>query len=270
MPYLPPVTIPADAFEKAEEKGKTVDFYAELTDEERIEEELPPREAVKSEPEPGKKPEPEPASETEDEPEPESDTAIESLFDEVARLREDIASAIGKPEPAPAAKEDELLQAAREHDDPVVSGMVERVEELTKQLAELQGATRVERIARQQAKDDADFEAVQKAYNIGGKPMTERHIEQVEDYILQHPDVGSRLSIEQITRVLFQDAVRVGAKPPPAKGPGDAANGDGPIVATIVDSGSPGGAAPERFKPRANETIESAISEAGKRFGWKR
>jgi len=111
---------------------------------------------------------------------------------------------------------------------------------------------------------------VQASYLIGGKPMTDAHCVKIEDYILDNPEVGRRLSIEQITRVVYPDAVRVTAKSPPAKGPGDAANGAGEPVATIVDRGGSTVATPGGFKPRPNESIQSAIDAYAASQGIKR
>jgi hypothetical protein len=271
MPNLPPLTIPHDAAAKAEEKAKETDFYAELTDEERAEEGLPPRETAKPEEEkPEAEPDKAPDAEPDEEPEPDSDEATEQLFEQIAGLREDIQSAIGKPTPeATKPEEDPLLKSALEHEDPVIRGLAERLKETQDRLAAHDNEAREARIERQTAKDDADFDAVQASYLIGGQPMTDKQVEQVEDFILQNPDVGRRLTIEQVTRVVFPDATKA-PKSPSAKGPGGSPNGNGPPVATIVTGGTSGGAAPGKFVPRANETIESAIQEAGKRFGWKR
>lgn len=270
MTVDPAFKLPADAGAKAEEKAKTVDHYADLTDEERAEEGLPPREPAKPESEPGKEAPLAPAKtpEAEPEPTPEDDAAIEALFEEVASLREDIGAALGKPEPAPETKEDALIKAAMEHDDPVVRGLAERLQQAEARLTETQNVARQERVERQLTRDDADFDAVQQSYLVAGQPMTDAQVEQVEDYILRNPEVGRRLSIEQVARVVFPDAVKRSATSPPAKGgPGDASTRNSPAVATIVDAGSTvGGGAPEKWKPRPNETIESAITEAGKRL----
>lgn len=287
MPELPRLTIPADAFAKADEKAKTVDHYADLSDEERAEEGLPPRETAKepakeaAKPDPEKqaetaKPEPEPEKKSEpegdDEGENEEDVDGTRLFEEIAGLREDIAASLGKPEPAATKKnEDPLLKAALEHDDEVVRGLAERLQKAEQRLEAREIEARESRIAAQTAKDDAEFDAVQSTYLIDGKPMTDEHVERVEKYILKNPDVGRSLSIEQLTRVVFPTATRAPKKPAPAKGPADSPNGDGSPVATIVDQGAgSGGTTGGAFKPRPNETIESAIAEAGKRFGWKR
>ena len=125
-------------------------------------------------------------------------------------------------------------------------------------------------MGRQLAKDDADFDALRQNYSVGGKPLGDAHVDAIEDFILKNPEVGSRLSIEQIARVVFPDAVKVGPKSSPARGPDDSSNGKGSQVATIVDEGSPGGAPAGPWKPRPNESDESAVQEAGKRFGWIR
>lgn len=268
MADLPAFTMPADAIEKIEAKSKGVDYYADLTDAEREEEGLPPREAPKPEAAPAPapaKPEPEP----EDDPEPESDEAIERLFEEVAGIREDIGAALGKPEPGKTeSNKDPLLEAALEHDDPVIRGLAERLQNAEGRLAARENEAREARINQQLSKDDAEFDAVQSVYAIGGKPMTDKQVEQVEEYILKNPELGRRLSIEQITRVVFPDATKV-AKAPPATGPGASPNGAAP-VATIVDVGASGGGTSEPFKPRPNETMESAVAEFARRTGWKR
>ena len=264
--------MPADAAEKSEEKAKQTDYYAELTDEERAAEGLPPRETAKADPAPGDKPEPKPEVEAEPEGGEEDEDAAERLFEEIADLRKEISASLGKAEPAPKKKEEDyLLEAALDHNDPVVRGLAERLQAAEKRLGDTESEMRGERIGRQLAKDEADFDAVQSSYAIGGKAMTDAQIEAVEDYVLKNPEVGSRLSIEQITRVVFPDAVKVGPKSPPAKGPGTRANGEGSPVATIVDEGSAGGAPAGPWKPRPNESVESAVQEAGRRlFGVKR
>lgn len=268
MPDLSTVTFPADAAEKAEAKGKTIDFYENLTDEERTEEGLPPREPVVPEPEPEPAPE---ADDDDEETDDGDDDATEKLFEEIAGLRQDLSASLGKSEPAPGKKEeDSLIAAALEHEDPVMRGFAERFQSAEKRLAEREAEAREERIGRQVAKDNADFDAVKSTYTIGGKSMSDAQIEMVENYISKNPEVGSRLSIEQLTRLVYPEAVKSASKPPSAKGPGGLGNGGGSTVATIVTEGSAGGAPSGPWKPRANETIESAVQEAGKRFGWRR
>jgi len=272
MPSLPPVTIPADAMDKANEKVKTVDYYADLTDEERAEEDLPPRETPKADAPPDDKPVvAKPAAAVDDE-EPEGDDALEGLFASIADLKETIDDRLGKPTPAKTEKEvDARLKAALESDDEETRYFAEQLQATNERIERIETAAQAERIARQTAKDDADFDAVQDSYLIGGKPMTDDQVDQVGKFIEANPEVGARLSIAQLTRVVFPDAVKA-PKSPPAKGPGDAkpVNGDGHPVATIVDAGATGGGGPTRFTPRANETIDSAVSQFAKDVGWKR
>ena len=72
------------------------------------------------------------------------------------------------------------------------------------------GAWGSEEIAELREQVDADFGAVKKSYTIGGKPMTDAHVEAIRNCILENPEVGSRLSIEQVARVVFPDAVKKG------------------------------------------------------------
>src|SRR3990170_2074329 len=254
---------PDDAAAKAEEKAKSTDFYANLTDDERAEEGLPPREAPKEAPKPAEERRPEPEGGDDEE----AAEAADLLLDEIAGLREDIHSALGEPRSGgPVEEGDELLAAALEHEDPVIRGLAERLQDTQKRLAATEADSREERAQRQLAKDSADFDAVKENYAIEGKPMTDAQIEQVEDYILKNPEVGRRLSIEQLTRVVFPGAARVGSRPAATKGPGDSANVKGSPVATIVDEGSSGGVPEGTWKPRPNETVESAVEEAGRRL----
>lgn len=274
MPNLPPISIPADAFEKADAKG--ADFYAELTDEERIEEGLPPRDPEKE----AEKPELEPKVDEADEDaanddgtndEVEDEAYSQRLFDEIAGLREDLGASLGKSESAPKPKaEDPLLAAALEHEDEVVRGIAERLQQAEQRLEARENEARESRIVNQIAKDDAEFDAVQGAYLIDGKPMSDKQVATVENFILKNPDAGRSLSIEQLTRAVFPTAARR-PRTPSANGPG-VQNGNGSPVATIVETGSSGGAPSGggAWKPRPNETIESAIADAGRRFGWKR
>jgi hypothetical protein len=250
--------LPADAAAVAEEKAKTTDFYADLTDEERAEEGLPPREAAPAtDPDPDPDPEPEP-----------DDDATGRLFDEIAGLRDELAAAVGKPEPKTEAQGDILLEAALDHDDPVVRGLAERLQKNEARLDAREVEARAERVTRQMAKDDSDFKAVQDSYQIGGKPMTDAHVDQVEKYLLNNKEVARHLSIEEATRRVFPQAERVGKPSSPERRP-KAAGGDG-ATATIVDSGSSGGAPAGSWQPRPNETIESAVEAFGRRVGWKR
>jgi len=272
MPAPSGTMIPPDAMDKANEKVKTVDYYADLTDEERAAEGLPPREPAK-EPAPAEKPPDEKPTEEEEETTAEDDDATLRLFEEVASLRKDLSDALEASETPPAAakKEDLVLKAALEHEDPVVRELAGRLRDAEKRQEALETDARAERIGRQRAKDEADFTAVQATHTIGGKPMTDEQVEMVEDYIVANPEVGSRLTIEQVTRVVFPNAVKIGPKAPPASaGPGDSRNGKGSPVATIVDEGSAGGATAGPWKPRPNESVESAVEAAAKRFGWKR
>lgn len=269
MPNPTAMSIPADAFDKSEAKVKAgTDYYAELTDEERVEEGLPPREEpkpeAKVEPEPEKKPEPVKAEPVADDEEPEDDD-IEAVFAEVAALREDLAAALGKPEPAKETpEEDPLIKAGLEHDDEVVQGLTKRLQQAEARLEATEKDAQAQRDSAQRAQDDKDFAAVQETYTIGGKPMTDAHVEKVERYILQNPEVGTRLSIEALTRVVFPDAVKSGKQASPAKGPDDLEPEKGPKVATIIDAGAGAGGGskqPTTFKPRPNETIESAMKQ---------
>jgi hypothetical protein len=271
--------IPPGAAEKAEETAKTRDYYAELTDEERAAEGLPPREPAKADAAPGEKP-PEEKPEVEEEKEEAEeesveaqDAATERLFEEIAGLREDIDSKLGKTEPAKTERQvDARLKAALESDDESIRFLAEQLQAANQRVEKVESDARAERIARQEIKDDADFDDVRANYTIGGKPMTKAHVEEVENYILKNPEVGSRLTIEEATLVVFKGAaVRAGPKSPPAKGPGGSVNGKGSSVATIVDEGSAGGVAAGPWKPRPNETIESAMKVAGERLlGVKR
>jgi hypothetical protein len=266
--------LPADVLEKSAEKAKTADYYDDLTDEERAEEGLPPRpeKAPAAEPAKPAAPAAEPAAkpdEPADEPEVEDNEAIDELFNEIAGLREDIGAALGTPEPAPEGKEDPLLAAAREHDDPVLKAMAARVEELTQQVTDLREHQRIDYVERQGQKDDADFNTVRAQYVIDGKPLTVAHRDQIEDWIMKHPEAGSRLSWPELVRVVHPEAVRATRRA--AKPPTDAAEPvNGSPVATIVDQGATASAAGSTWKPGPNETMETAIAEAGKRFGWKR
>jgi len=271
MPAPSGTMIPPDAMDKANEKVKTTDYYADLTDEERLAEGLPPREPAK-EPAPAEKPPEEKPVEEEEETPPEDDDATLRLFEEVASLRKDLGLSpeASEASPAEAKKDDEALKAMLEHEDPAIRYLAERLRDAEKRQEALETDARAERIGRQRAKDEADFTAVQATHTIGGKPMTDEQVEMVEDYIVANPEVGSRLTIEQITRVVFPNAVKVGPKTPPARGPGDSRNGKDSPVATIVDEGSAGGAPAGPWKPRPNESVESAVEAAAKRFGWKR
>lgn len=263
-----PVMMPPDAAEKAAEKAKTTDYYDNLTDAERAEEGLPPRETPNGKPEPAAKPDPDP--EPEPEPEPDEVEAVEDeaggrLFEEIASLREELTAAVGKTDPGPKVEEeDPLMVAALEHDDPVTRGLAERLQAAEKRLEAREAEARAERVSRQFAKDTADFDAVKASYTIGGKSMTKAQVEAVEDYMLNDKEAGRVLTIAEATLRVFPDAVKVGRKAAPAKENGSKA-------ATIVDEGSAGGASVGPWKPRPNETMESAVAEAGRRlFNAKR
>lgn len=276
-----PTMLPPDAFAKSEEAAKDRDYYANLTDEQRAEEGLPPLEKPAGDPPPETEPT---ETEPEEEESPDADEATGRLFDELAELRgqteamhEDLAARMGKPEPpATPSKQDELIEAALDHDDPVVRGMAEQLHAAQQQLAALTNEAKQQREARQLAKDTADFDDVKNSYTIDGKPMTDAQIEAVEDYLLepQNKEVARLLSIEEATRRVFPSAERVRTSPPPGKRPasrpGNGA-GEGGRTATIVDEGTSGGAPAGPWKPRNNETVESAVNEAGRRlFGVKR
>lgn len=265
--------IPADAMDKAEEKVKAgLDFYTELTDEEREEEGLPPREKPAETPPvetpPATEPEPKPDAD-EDEPETEPTDAAERLFAEIAELGAKIDAALGEKPPKTEQKRDERLEALLEHEDEDVRYLAEQMIQTKKDLAGIQDAERERIIGAQRVKDDADFAAVMKTYEIDGKPMSKEHRERVEDYMYDNPEAGVVLTIEEATLRVFPKAVRIGPKSPPATGPGDSSKaGKRPAVATIVDQGSTGGAPQGKWEPRPNETIESAVAAFGKSRGW--
>ena len=270
MPNLPPISLPADAAEKAAETAKDRDYYADLTDEERAEEDLPPRETAKPDTEAEKEAEQEKPGPGDDEDEDEDEEYDRKLYEEITGLRADINASLGTPETAKveAKAKDPLIDAALEHDDEVVRGLAERLQRAEQRLEAREAEAKTARTEVQLARDDADFDAVQAAYMIDGKPMTDAHVEQVEQFILKNPGAAS-LSIEQLTRAAFPNATKR-VRSASAKGPANQ-NGDGPAVATIVDQGAgSGGTTSEPWKPRPNETIESAIQAAGRRFNWKR
>jgi hypothetical protein len=282
MPNLPAFTMPRDAADKAEEAAKTRDTYADLTDEERADEDLPPRvkaDAAVEEPEkkpdaePEKKPEPKVVEEAvEEEEEVEDDpAAIERLFEEIAGINTKLDEALGEEKPAKTEKEADLrLKAALESDDPQTQYLAQQLQAANERLDRIENEATAERQSRQLAKDDAEFDAVQKNYLIDGQPMTDEQVEKVENYIIQNPDVGRRLSIEQLTRVVFPTAARAAKPAAPKPRPAGSTNGNGPAVATIVTEGSPGGAGAEAHKPGPYPSIESAVKAGGKAFGWTR
>lgn len=264
--------IPEGAFQASEEASKTRDYYSNLSDEEREAEGLPARERPADPP----PPEPEPADtdpdedDDQDEEVPE-DSATAALFDEISSLRQDLG--LGEPGEKPEASEDALVQAARDHEDPVVRGMAKRMEEAEAELASLRAAARDQVIGQQLAQDDADFDAVQAGYLIGGKPMTDKHVQMVENYLLRNKQVAMHLSIEEATRRVFPNAERAGTRTSPNGRPVNSGRtaGAGEPTATIVDVGTSGGAPEGPWKPRMGESVESAVAAAGARlFGVKR
>lgn len=276
MPNPTPFTMPDEAREKilATAAEDTRGYYTNVPDDERAEEGLPsPPATAKPTEEPPATPETEPEADaaappvTAKAPQVESDPASERLFDEIAELRTTLEGALKKePEPV-VAEEDPLLAAALESDDPMIAGLARKLQETMEQQSALAAEAKELRIDRQEERDNAAFDAVQRDYEIDGKPMTDAHVEQVEDWIKANPEVGRRLTIEQIARVVLPSAVKAQPKAP-ERGPAPKApapNGGAP-VATIVDVGTSGGAPAKPFVPRANETIESAMNEARKRF----
>jgi|SRR6266850_1126175 len=269
MPNLPNFTMPRDAAARAD--ANTTDFYASLSAEEREAEGIPAADAAK--PEPEAKPEPAPdAPEAEPAAEPaEDELSLDQISEQISELTETISRRMAEPEPETKAEEDELLKAALAHDDPVVQGLAKRLQQAEQDLAAQRSATHADRVEREDTKLAAEEVALMNDYRVGGKPMTREHVDQVEDYLLQHPDLGRQLSLAQATRVVFPDAVRVGTNGATAAKPGAASGGKTQPVATIVDTGSSGAAPAEPWKPGPNTTMESAIKAAGERLlGVKR
>lgn len=280
-----PFTLPPDAFEKSAAKAAGLDHYADLSDEEREEEGLPAREKPKpTEAPPAEKPEPavEPAAEPTDDDEdegPELSPDQQALFDEIASLREDLTNAMGNREPAAdpkRPKEDPLLAAARDHDDPVVKGLAERLERAEKELEEQRSENRKTRVAEQRKVDNAEWDDVAATYQVDGKPITQRQLDAVEDWMLdaKNREVARRLSIEDCVRIVHKTSTKVGkaSSPAPPKKTKAEQAAEGAPTATIVDEAAGGGAptGAEPFKPRKNESIESAVAEFGRRNGWRR
>lgn len=271
----PPFTLPPDALEKSAEKAKTQDAYAELTPEERAEEGLPPPEKPAAAPAAPVAPaapaapvvEPEPVAEPTDE-----DDRMEEFFENIASIREDLASALGGPEPAAEhPKDDPLLKAAQEHEDPVVRELAARLEDQKRQLEAMQSTARTERVSQQLKQDNADFSALSSTFVIAGKPVTQEHIDATETWMLQNPEVARRLPIETCFRIVHPDAVKGTAAAPaaPVSKPGKPA--EGPPAATIVTPETPGGAPAQPWKPGPNDNIETAMKAASQNvFGLKR
>jgi hypothetical protein len=273
--------IPDDAMEKVAATASTRDYYADLTDEEREEEGLPPRAApaaaaAATEAAPTDAiPDDDDDDDDDDDGENAATTLFDQLSDEISGLKTGLAQLLEKPEPATAAQVDRLMEAAQEHDDPVVRGLAEELAKARTRLDRVADAAMKDRMDREERVIEAEVQETRSTYLIGGKPMTEAQTDQVEAF-LAHDDnkeLAKRLSIGEATRLLFPDAVRIGKSSSPNGRPGNRsgrAAGDDTPTATIVDSGTSGGAPVGAWKPRAGETIESAVEAAGRRFGWKR
>lgn len=284
MPGLPAFAIPEEAAAKLTQPA-TKDWYADLTDEERKEEGLPPREPAKAEtpadtptpetpeetpqPTPGKEPEPEGDEEEET---TETDDAVDRLFEEIEGLRGDLTAALGpKQEPPRTEQErDELMEAALDHDDPVVRVLAQRLQAAEAREAKRVEAERAEYVDRLEAEVDAEINAAKAVLVIDGKPMDEKQVARVALYMKENPEYGRVATFEEAARRVFPNVEKV-AKPSPARSPdGKFAPGKQPAVATVVTEGSPGVGSSEPFKPRPNETIESAVEAFGRAQGWKR
>jgi hypothetical protein len=264
-----PAMFPDDALKKAEEKG--IDHYADLTDEEREAEGLPPRPGNEEPPAAEGGGEDEGAGGEGGEGDGLSGATIDDLMAEIEGLKRDLGKALGKGESADEGgegEEDELLTAALEHDDPVVRGLAERHEKYQAALQSLIEEARETKVGQQLAKDNADFDAVAKNYAIEGNPLTQAQIERVEDYLLENPALAPILTIEEATLRVFPNAERIRRQPD--KGAAPAPGGKQPAVATVVAEGGGAGPPAGPWKPRATETIESAVEEAGRRLGLKR
>lgn len=281
MPDLAPFQFPEGALEASAEKAAGKDFYSDLSDEERAEEGLPPPPGKPGEggeedageggdEDKGEVEEGAEADDEEDDDSPPAEDATGNLLEEIESLYSDLNERVGNLEkPETREEADELIEAALEHDDPIVRGMAERLQKSEQALADIQADAKQQRVARQIAQDKADFDAVKSTHTIAGRPMTDAHVEAIEDWMYEHQAAMKELSIEQITRVVFPDAVKTSERAAPRSKNGAAERGGAP-TATVVTEGGTGGAPSGPWTPRANETIESAVEAAANRFGWKR
>lgn len=285
MPNVAQFTMPKDAATKAAEAAKGRDYYADLTAEERADEGLEVEEQTEEQTppaEPEKPAEPAPAKPAKapeapgPPPAPEAPPAqvklspeVEALIESIADLREDLSDRIGVKDEASTEEADPLLEAALEHDDPLIRGLAERLAKSEQRLVAMEKFNRDQSVAAQEQRDDADFQALQQGFSVDGAQMTDAHVEEVENWMLEHPAQGKGLSIENCARVVFGDRL---SRTPKPKEPATPTNGKATAgrVATIVDAASTGAPTPAKFKPRPNETIESALKAAGKSFGWTR
>jgi hypothetical protein len=275
MPDLAPFTFPKGAAEELAQKAENRDYYSDLSDEEREAEGLPVREKPGNEDEKGQD---RSASEEEgeqdevgeeEEQEGESEESpddTENLFAEIEGLQE-LSGLLGQEAPESNTEIDELIEAGLQHDDPIIRALAQKSVDLKKKTDGLVANAENLVVAHQLAKDAAEFDAVKKSYTIAGAPMTDAQISQVEKYIIDHPAVGRELTIEQLTRIVFPDAVKAGRQSRVAVGAEEKPGGK---AARIIAEGGTGGAPAEPFQPRNNETIESAVEAAARRFGWKR
>ncbi len=272
--------LPENAFEVASEKG--TDFYADLTDDERAAEGLPPREAAKAEADPppedkapvGDPPPDEVEEEEEEEEEAGDDASAQEILDQIAGLRQDLAAEKGEKEPKSEAKRDQWLEDALEDENPTVRAMAERIRDQQVRLDAVEAAARHDAEKRQLAQDDADRAALKENFTIGGKPMSNNQIQMVDEYMASNKEVARLLSFEEATRRVFPAAKRVEKSETPPAGktvrtPAPS-RGEGSTTATIVDGGSSGGAPAGPWKPGPGETVDSAIAAACKQFGWGR
>lgn len=263
---VPAFTMPENAVEQMVKTAETRDYYRDLSDAEREAEDLPPREPAAEGSQASAPATTTPAAAPADEgSEPEGDAETENLFDEVARLTE-LIDQKGPAAEAAAEKKDELIESLRQHEDPAMQAVADRLEQQGAELSQLKADREAQITVSQIQKDNADYAAVQKSYQLDGKPLTNEQLLKVDDYLKANPEACRVLSIEEATCRVYPGAVKVkAAQSPPAKGPGVSAKNNGQ-VATIVTEGASGGAPSGPWTPRPNETMDSAMDAAKARL----
>lgn len=262
---VPAFTMPENAAEQMVKTAETRDYYKDLSDAEREAEGLPPREPVaEGEPASADAAATTPAAAPADDgADPEGDDETERMFEEVARLTEEIEERT--PAAPSAEKQDELIETLLQHEDPAMQAVVAWLKEQGEKIAEFESERKEAIVSAHQKRAAAEVAILQRTYQIGGKPITDEQVVQVGNYMKTNP-AGAFLTVEEAALRVFPGAVKVkAAQSPPAKGPGVSAQNNGK-VATVVTEGASGGAPSGPWTPRPNETMDSAMEAAKARL----
>lgn len=187
--------------------------------------------------------------------------AVKSTLDEIreATQRMERAARAGSEKQA-EPKQDPRIKAALDSDSPEVrdfaKAMIEQLEEIRANAAEIGDNTRNLALQRQAERIETDITKTAETYGLN-----ERQIGRVVKLMEENPALAGVLTFEEATLRVFPSLKTASMRPggPRSKGPA-LVRRIGSVMGQIVHGSGSGGAAPKPFKPIAGGSTDQAIN----------